>query len=141
MRLFQIKHEVTGKVTGLKREWWADIATAIILIWLQKGNRQMAKYRKKPVVIEAIKWTGKNLFDVICFTDGHPETSYAAANDGWDSYCNLVDREGFKIKTLEGWMNADIGDWIIMGIKGELYPCKPDIFEQTYEQVIERKQE
>jgi len=53
----------------------------------------------------------------------------------WEDYEDLVRREGLKIYTLEGKMNADIGDWIITGVKGERYPCKPDIFEATYEVV------
>lgn len=60
----------------------------------------MAKYRKKPVIIEAYK----------------------------------TDKEVF-IETLEGTMKADVGDYIITGVKGEQYPCKPDIFEETYEKV------
>lgn len=93
------------------------------------------KYRKKPVVIEAIKWKGDNLFEVISFTDGVPDLRSDIARNRWEDYCDLVKEEGFKIKTLEGWMNADIGDMIIKGVKGEFYPCKPDIFEQTYEPV------
>ena len=62
----------------------------------------MAKYRKKPVIIEAYQ-TGREL----------------------------------DIQTLEGTMHADIGDYIITGVKGKTYPCKPDIFEQTYELVNE----
>lgn len=64
------------------------------------GVKHMAKYRKKPVVIEAYQ----------------------------------TDKE-IDIETLEGTMHADVGDYIITGVKGEQYPCKPDIFEQTYELV------
>jgi hypothetical protein len=53
----------------------------------------------------------------------------------WHDYESLVEREGLKIFTLEGPMMASIGDFIIKGIKGECYPCKPDIFEATYEKV------
>lgn len=76
----------------------------------------MPKFRKKPVVIEAIKYDveGKLIPGV------------------------LFDRLGQAyIKTLEGEMNVSVGDWIITGIKGEKYPCKPDIFEETYEAVDE----
>ena len=62
----------------------------------------MAKFRKKPVVIEAYQT-----------------------------------QEEMDIQTLEGVMHADIGDWIITGIKGEQYPCKPDVFEKTYELVVD----
>ena len=75
------------------------------------------RFTKKPVTIEAIQWTGKNLREVITFTDGHH------AGMEWD---------GLKIYTLEGKMLANVGDWIIRGVKGEYYPCKPDIFEATY---------
>ena len=79
-------------------------------------------FRKKPVIIEAIQWTGHNTLEIMEFMqvndmDGRP-----------------VNRQIF-IDTLEGRMNADEGDWIIKGVKGEFYPCKPDIFEATYELV------
>lgn len=77
----------------------------------------MAKFRKKPVVIEAVQWTGSNGNEIVRFITGLP------------------DAEAFDetIKTLEGEMHASVGDWIIKGVKGEFYPCKPDIFEATYE--------
>lgn len=83
----------------------------------------MSKYRKKPVVIEAFQW----------------KTGYVAPN-WFTEACNagttIPDREGScAIKTLEGKMRASVGDWIIRGVKGEIYPCKPDIFEATYEAV------
>jgi len=92
-------------------------------------------YRKKPVVIEAVQWTGENLAEVISFTDGPPDTRTHHAGMMWEQYVDLVAREGLKIFTLEGTMLADIGDWIIKGVKGEFYPCKPDIFAATYEAV------
>ena len=52
----------------------------------------------------------------------------------FEDYCFIVNEKGMKISTLEGEMTASINDYIIKGIKGEFYPCKPDIFEQTYEQ-------
>ncbi|WP_308584846.1 hypothetical protein [uncultured Pseudomonas sp.] len=91
------------------------------------------KFRKKPVVIGAVQWTGDNLFDVITFTDGAPSIRGTHASEKWDDYCRLVDADGLKIFTLEGKMNASVGDWIIKGVSGELYPCKPDIFALTYE--------
>lgn len=87
------------------------------------------KYRKKPVIIEAVQWTGNNLKEIIDFTGLHP----SALKWTWEEYEKVVVKDGLKIFTLEGKMNADINDWIIKGIKGEVYPCKPDIFEQTYE--------
>ena len=81
------------------------------------------KYRKKPVVIEAIQWTGNNHIEVAEFMFG--------AN----VYIN--NPKGYvEIEALEGKMYAEVNDYIIKGVKGEFYPCKPDIFEQTYEEVL-----
>lgn len=78
------------------------------------------RYRKKPVVIEAEKWTGSNLnSDESLFH--RPEV--IIKSDGSE----------FIVATLEGAMTGHKGDWLIQGVKGELYPCKPDIFEATYE--------
>lgn len=89
-------------------------------------------FTKKPVTIEAIQWTGKNLREVIAFTDGPPDTRTTHAGMAWEAYTDLVARDGLKIYTLEGKMLASPGDWIIRGVKGEMYPCKDDIFEATY---------
>ena len=94
-------------------------------------------FRKKPVVIEAVLWTGTNLLEVITFTDGKPDLQGTIAQHKWDDYCDLVAREGLKIYTLEGKMLAEPGDWIIKGVKGEFYPCKPDIFALTYDEVTD----
>ena len=86
------------------------------------------KFRKKPVVVEAWKFTRESLKDV----------------DSWvRRYCSditLVSQYGgeviyIEIETLEGTMRAELGDYIIKGVQGEFYPCKPDIFEMTYEEV------
>jgi len=91
----------------------------------------MSKYRKKPVVIEAIKWDG-TLFTLKQLQSmGMETTSYEA------DYFRVNGISGLVIKTLEGQHIADLGDWIIKGVKGEFYPCKPDIFEMTYEPVGE----
>ena len=86
------------------------------------------KYRKKPVVIEAFRWTvGEDQTeDPIWFVDAINRGDILFSSNG-----NMV------IKTLEGWMYAISGDYIIKGIKGELYPCKPDIFEASYEQLCD----
>ena len=77
------------------------------------------KYRKKPVVIDAVQWTGQNSEELSEFMNrDFEQKSYYAV-----------------IKTLEGNMLASKGDFIIKGVQGEFYPCKPDIFEQTYELV------
>ncbi|MCC2615952.1 hypothetical protein LJ739_06835 [Aestuariibacter halophilus] len=93
------------------------------------------KYRKKPVEIEAIQYTGDNLCEVLNFTGKHP--SFSKWFSSFDEYQQHVDKDNkvFKISTLEGTMNAAPGDYIIRGVQGEHYPCKPDIFEQTYELV------
>ena len=79
------------------------------------------KYRKKPIVIEAIKVTDRT------FDDPHPNPEHIQG-----VIYDPITRAAY-IKTLEGEMRADIGDWIITGVKGEHYPCKPDIFAATYE--------
>lgn len=93
----------------------------------------MAKYRKKPVVIEAVLWDGKDLplekapqwiIDAVSKTPGDTGNIFRTGND-------------LLIYTLEGTMKASPGDYIIQGVSGELYPCKPDIFEKTYELVTD----
>ena len=84
---------------------------------------------KKPVTIEAIVWTGYNLNQVIKFTG----QNVSVRDLSWGEYEELVSREGLKIFTLEGSHMASVGDYIIKGVKGEFYPCKPDIFEMTYD--------
>jgi hypothetical protein len=79
----------------------------------------MIRYRKKPVVIEAVQFTGKNFDEVMAFC---PTAMWR------------VDKplSGLTIPTLEGDHLASPGDFIIKGVNGEFYPCKPDIFEKTY---------
>lgn len=78
------------------------------------------KYRKKPVVVEAIQYTGENAVEIVrkfgC-------RAIKALNGA------------IMICTLEGWETANMGDYIIRGVQGEVYTCKPDIFEKTYEPV------
>jgi len=80
----------------------------------------MNEYRKKPVVIEAA-----------CFA----EVSDGSVIAKWCGGSNEASPVAIDIKTLEGTMRADLGDWVIKGVKGEFYPCKPDIFEATYDKV------
>lgn len=83
------------------------------------------KYRKKPVVIEAVQYTGNNineLWDVF----GAGEI-YGPTEKNLDPFIN----------TLEGTMTVSVNDYVIKGVQGELYPCKPDIFEATYDKVEE----
>jgi len=89
----------------------------------------MFKFRKKPVVIEAVQLSEKHLmtlFDFIGEEKNYPECKIAGINPATGK---------FTIKTLEGDMIAEVGDWIIKGVNGEFYPCKPDIFGKTYEAV------
>lgn len=95
------------------------------------------KYRKKPVIIEAIQWTGKNLKEIIAFTGRHE----SAKDWSWEYFEDVVAKDGLKIFTLEGKHLASIGDMIIKGVQGEFYPCKPNIFMQTYEPVKESHNE
>lgn len=83
----------------------------------------MPKYRKNPIVIEAIQWTGDNLND-ICHAFPDFKLSYT-----------LSDKNDLGIYTLEGLMWASVGYYIIKGIHGEFYACEPDIFKETYEEV------
>lgn len=89
------------------------------------------KFRKKPVVIEAWQFHG-NRTDVI--HSAMPEWFRAALRDGTAWYQG-GERPYYTIATLEGEHRADVDDWIIRGVKGEIYPCKPDIFALTYEPV------
>lgn len=82
----------------------------------------MKKYRKKPVVIEALLWTGENKDAIKNFVK---QDMYFSA------------RGDLYICTLEGEMRAPPGDYIIKGVNGEFYPCDPEVFEKTYELVKE----
>lgn len=82
------------------------------------------KYRKKPVVIDAVQWSGNNLNEILDFM-----------KDKQPNYYEDDEKKLLTIQTLEGNMIASVGDYIIKGVQGEFYPCKPDIFEQTYEVV------
>lgn len=89
-------------------------------------EHQPETYRKKPVTIQAVQLTHENGADVWEWADSKPHY----APDG------TVD--GLTVYTLEGRMFAGFGDWIIRGVAGEFYPCKPEIFHQTYEEVSEQ---
>lgn len=91
------------------------------------------KYRKKPVVIEAFKWTGgpDQTEDPEWIIEAIKSKIVFFEKDDKGKACLMI-------KTLEGDHRADQGDFIIRGVKGELYPRKPDIFEETYEKVEEQ---
>lgn len=91
------------------------------------------RFRKKPVVIDAFRWTAD------CDQMEDPMWIIEALGKPWGEGAAQIGEVDGKpvlgICTLEGIMEAQVGDWIIQGVKGEIYPCKPDIFEATYEPV------
>lgn len=92
------------------------------------------KYRKIPVVIEAIQWTGDNQREMFDFLTNYEKTDdYMSVSGEHFVIDHNAVKGGLIIKTLEGNHVANIGDYIIKGIAGEFYPCKPDIFKDTYE--------
>jgi hypothetical protein len=88
------------------------------------GGEEMPQFVKKPVVIEAIRYDGENMHEVVSFC-------------GTQCAIRREPQMPVLVNTLEGSLFAQVGDWIIRGIRGEFYPCKPDIFEETYEPVSE----
>ena len=103
---------------------------------LEKVNKMY--YRKKPIVIEAIQWDGshKSTKEVIEFR-GQKVSDDTMTQHKFDEYVQHCNDNGMFIDTLEGQIIASVGDWIIKGVQGEFYPCKPDIFEKTYESLEE----
>ncbi len=85
------------------------------------------KYRKKPIVVDAMQFTEESKNRVFNFVTC---TRYASFNE--------FNEPTLVIQTLEGDMTVSLGDWVIRGVNGEFYPCKPDIFEKTYEPVNEK---
>ena len=81
----------------------------------------MSKFRKKPVVVDAVQFDGGNYQEIMDFVDNRSLT--------------FTELQTPKIMTLEGEMIVNNDDWIIRGVRGEFYPCKPDIFEDTYEPI------
>lgn len=90
------------------------------------------KFRKKPVVIEAIQFTRKSFNDIVKWIDAERTTMVE-----WDYDSKIDDDTYIVIKTLEGNMKVNLTDWVIRGVKGEFYPCKDDIFKMTYEECSE----
>ena len=90
------------------------------------------KYRKKPVIIDAFQLTSVTLLkDMYSFFGVHSDNDKKPFHISWSEF----GIEHLSIETLEGVMKASIGDYIIKGVNGEFYPCKPDIFEKTYDKV------
>jgi len=88
---------------------------------ITSNNRYVKKYRKKPIIVEAVQNTGGNVSEIREFMGDKSRPVYTK-----DGYVYLI-------KTLEGTMTANVGDYIIKGVKGEFYLCKPNIFEATYD--------
>lgn len=98
----------------------------------------MAKYIKKPVVVEAIRWTGKNIREVYEFL--YPPEAAKNNKDpniSFNSFKTSVEAAWLVIETREGAVSAHKGDMIIRGIAGEYYPCDPHIFAETYDEYVE----
>ena len=90
------------------------------------------KYRKKPVVVEAIRWSGSNMIEIQDFMGGCFLGYKVLSDAAWEVGKGVPITE-ISIKTLDSIAKAVNGDYIIKGVQGEFYPCKPDIFEATYE--------
>lgn len=95
---------------------------------IKQRSRQL-KFREKPMIIEALQWTGNNAEDILNF-------AFERGQHGPAIIHNPLTQQ-IEIATLEGKMSAHIDDWIIIGVVGECYPCKPDIFLKTYERINE----
>lgn len=92
------------------------------------------KYRKLPVEIEAVQWMGSNLQEIKGFVG--TDLEYDILDAAWQ-VGKGIPHVNMRIKTLEGNMECTKGDYVIKGVNGEFYPCKPDIFEKTYEKCEE----
>ncbi len=102
----------------------------------------MQKAQKKPVIIEFIQLTEKNIFEVYTEVFGKPDLSHPIASDKWGDYENIIKREGLTLTTPEsgkGTQIANIGDYIVFGVSKELgrhcWPVKPDYFEKAYDKI------
>lgn len=95
----------------------------------------MVMYRKKPVVIEAQQYTFATLTPIIDWLI-HNDVDYTYQCDELGKCSGSQDGHTLYLPTLEGEMKVSEGDYIIQGVQGEFYPCKPDIFAETYEEVI-----
>ena len=95
----------------------------------------MAKYRKKPIIIEAIQWLGGDMSPLNEFCDRNWGRADAVGDERWP--CDITDREQVMVRNAaeQVWLPVPVGWWIIRGVKGELYPCAPDIFAASYEPV------
>lgn len=102
--------------------------------------KEIRQYRKKPVVVEAVRLNTTNMPEVADWIGGDTAKIVVESEEAW-KLGKSVPGFSMTIHTLEGDMTAKSGDYIIKGIHGEFYPCKQDIFEKTYEAVIEPPKE
>lgn len=94
------------------------------------------KFRKKPVIIDAVQFTGDNTEEIMTFVPKPWYQGFCYLSSGNKESVKPTSKMGFKLKTLESQIFiAQDGDWIIKGVNGEFYACKPDIFDKTYEKV------
>lgn len=100
------------------------------------------KYKKKPLIIEAVQWTGDNLIEITAFLRKIPTekiiseiNSSELAQKNWKEHEKTLYHKGITIATLEGDMTASVSDYIIKGIEGDFYSCKEEIFNKTYESI------
>lgn len=121
MKLKDVKEQIDTYFNEISDEDFLIVANKYGLI---ENDNMIKKYRKKPVVIEAIQFTGTNIRDCAEFLGKSYKEGHSESNE-------------IVIHTLEGDMTASEGDYIIKGVNGEFYPCKPDIFQKTYEEVVE----
>jgi hypothetical protein len=107
----------------------------------------MKQYRKKPVVVHAMQWDGTSISaseiidDLIKLSKNWPELDESLHGKSKGiGYFNLPgEKFSFEVMTLEGKMQITPNDYVIVGLAGEVYPCKPDIFEKTYKEVEDEK--
>lgn len=118
-------HQVLGVVDG---PWWLVEGRERCA---PAGGWELMKFRKKPVVVEAMKFNGsRDSIQAIC------DWANRGADEPWVDYVTFDNSDRPRevlCHTLEGPLCVAEGDWVIKGTKGEFYPCKPDIFEATYE--------
>lgn len=94
---------------------------------------QVKRYRKiRPEIIQAIKWTGDNLWEVIIFTGWHESESSLWT---WEEYEKVVAKRGLKIFGPQGPIEAEIGEYIIKNSKGDCYPCMATYFHFHYKEI------
>lgn len=91
---------------------------------------KIGKYRKKPIVIEAMQWDGKT-------ETGEAIIAWTNKAAGWDCHWDDISMRELTVDTLEGTVEVSHGSWIIKGIQGEFYPCRDDIFRATYDDETE----